>query len=173
MGFFSCRGLGKLLIELSRNLEIVKLLTLTETKIEVAEIHSKVTENLLESHRTEQQLHLLKAEIHQSRGSSEVSIAEVHRLCQSNGSNFREIQHASARLATDVHENLAEDDRDRLDVSTALTDLASRIPLNSMWVEQDSLAAPGTVGEGNFKPDTVLATIQELHCLIIKKYQSR
>ena len=153
-------------MELSRNLEVVKLLILTETKIEVAEIHSKVAENLLESHSTEQQLHLLKAEIHQSRGSSDVSIAEVHGLCQSNGSNLREIQHASARLANDVHKKLAEDDRDRLEVAAALTDLASRIPLDGMWVEQDSLAAPGAVSEGNFKPDTVLATLQELHCLM-------
>ena len=88
------------------------------------------------------------------------------RLCQSNGSNLREIQHASARLATDVHKKIAEDDRDRLEVAAALTNLASRIPLNNMWVEQDSVAAPGAVSEGSSKPDTVLATIRELHCLM-------
>ena len=161
--FSAAEDLKRFWMEFSRHLEVVKLLILSETKIEVAQIHSKVTQN---SHRTEQQLQSLQAEIHQSRGSSEVSIAEVHRLCQSNGSNIREIQHVNARLATDIHKKLAEDDQDRPDVAAALTELASRIPLNSMWVEHSSIAAPGSGREGISEPDTVLATIQELHCLI-------
>ena len=164
--FSAAEDLERFWMELSRHLEIVKLLILSETKVELAQIYSKVTENLLESHRTEQQLHSLRAEIHQNRGSSEVAIAEVHRLCQSNGSNICEIKHASARLATDVHKKFAEDDRDNLNVAGALTNLASRKPLNGMCVEQDSVVAPGVVTEGNSEPETVLATIQELHCLI-------
>ena len=163
--FSAAEDLERFWIELSRHLEIVKLLILSETKIEVAGILSKVAENVLESHRTEQQLHSLQAEIHQSRASSEVSIAEVHRLCQSNGSDIRKIQHAIARLETDVYKKFAEDARDGPEVAAALTNLASRIPLNSMWVEEISAAAPGVVSEGNSKPDTVLSTIQELHCL--------
>ena len=168
MGFFSCRRLGTLLdgaLKTLRNCETANTLR-DKGKVELAQIHSKVTDNLLESHRTEQQLHSLRAEIRQNRGPSEVAIAEVHRLCQSNSSNICELNHASARLATDVHEKFAEDDRDYLNVAAALTDLASRLPLNGMCVEQDSVAAPGVVTEGNFKPETVLATIQELHCLI-------
>ncbi len=170
--FSAADDLKRFWMELSRHLEILKLLILSETKIEVAQMHSKVTENLLKSHRVEQQLHSLQSEIHQSRGPSKVSIAEVHRLCQSNGSDIREIRHANARLATDVHKKFAEDDRDRPDVAAALTDLASRMPLNSMWVEHSLIAAPGVVREGSSKPDTVLATIQELHCLM-KELRSR
>ncbi len=164
--FSAAEDLKRFWMDLSRHLEIVKLLILSETKVEVAQMHSKFTQNLLESRRTEQQLQSLQAEIRQSRGSSEVSMAEVHRLCQSNGSDIREIRHFNARLATDIHKKFAEDDRDRPDVAAALTELASRMPLNSMWVEQDSIAAPGLVREGISEPDTVLATIQELHCLI-------
>ena len=164
--FSAAEDLERFWIELSRHLEIVKLLILSETKIEVAEIHSKVTENVLESHRTEQQLHSLQAEIHQSRALSEVSIAEVHRLCQSNGSNVCELQDASARLATNVHKKFAEDDRDRHNVAAALTDFAHRIPLNRMWVEHVSVEAPGGPREGISNPDTLLSTIQELHCLM-------
>ena len=152
--------------ELSRHLEIVKLLILSETKIEVAEIYSKIAENLVESRRAEQQLHSLQAEIHQSRASFEGPITEVHRLCQSNHPNICEIQHAIARLETDVHKKFAEDARDRPEVAAALTDLASRIPLNSMWVAQDLVAAPGVVIDGNSESGTVLATVQELHCLM-------
>ena len=164
--FSAAEDLESFWIELSRHLEIVKLLILSETKDEVAQIHSKVTQNLLGFSRTEQQLQSLQAEIHQSRGSSEVSIAQVHKLCQSSGSNICEIQDASARLATNVHKKFAEDDRDRHKVAAALTDIASRIPLNSMWVEQDSVAAPGVISEGNSKANTVLVTIKELHCLM-------
>ena len=164
--FSAAEDLERFWMELSRHLEIVKLLILSETKVELAQIHSKVTDNLLESHRTEQQLYSLRAEMRQNRGPSEVAIAEVHRLCQSNSSNICKLKHASARLATDVHEKFAEDDRDNLNVAAALTDLASRLPLNGMCVEQDSVAAPGVVAEGNFTPETVLATTQELYCLI-------
>ena len=164
--FSAAEDLKRFWMELLRHLEIVKLLILSETKVEVAQIHSKVTQNLLESHGTEQQLQSLQAEIRQSRGSSEVSMAEVHRLCQSNGSNIREIRHVNARLATDIHKKFAEDDRDRPDVAAALTELASKMPLNSIWVEQDSVATPGLVREGISEPDTVLSTIQELHCSI-------
>ena len=164
--FSAAEDVKRFWMEISRHLEIVKLLLLSETKVEVAQIHSKVSQNLLELHRTEQQLQSLQAEIHQSRGTSEVSIAEVHRLCESNGSNIRELQHVNTRLASDVHKKFAEDDRDRPDVASALADSASRIPLNSMGVEQDPVAAPGVVRGGISEPDTVLATIQELHCLI-------
>ena len=164
--FSAAEDLKRFWMELSRQLEIVKLLILSETKVEVAQIHSKVTQNLLESQRTEQQLQSLQAEIHQTRGSAEVSIAEVHRVCQSNDSNIREIQRVNARIATDIHKKFAEDDCDRPNVAAALTDLASRMPLNSMWVEHSSNAAPGSVKESISEPDTVLATIQELHCLI-------
>ena len=164
--FSAAEDLKRFWMELSRHLEIVKLLILSETKVEVAQIHSKVTQNLLGFHRTEQQLQSLQAEIQQSHGSSKVSMAEVHKLCQSNGSNIREIRHVNARLATDIHKMFAEDNRDRPDVAAALTDLASRMPLNSMWVERNSIAAPVVVREGISEPDPVLATIQELHCLI-------
>ena len=164
--FSAAEDLKRFWMELSPHLEIVKLLILSETKVEVAQIHSKVTQNLLGFHRTEQQLQSLQAEIQQSHGSSKVSMAEVHKLCQSNGSNIREIRHVNARLATDIHKMFAEDNRDRPDVAAALTDLASRMPLNSMWVERDSIAAPVVVREGISEPDPVLATIQELHCLI-------
>ena len=170
--FSAADDLKRFWMELSRHLEIIKLLILSETKIEAAQIHSKVTENLIESHRAEQQLHSLEAEIHQSRDSSEVSIAELHRLCQSNGADICEIRHTNARLAADVHKKFAEDDQDRPDVAAALTDLASRMPLDSMGVQHSSIAALGAVREGNSKSDTVLATIQELHCLM-KKLISR
>ena len=164
--FSAAEDLKRFWMELSRHLEIVKLLILSETKVEVAQIHNKVTQNLLGFHETEQLLQSLQAEIQQSRGSSEVSMAEVHRLCQSNDSNIGEIWHANARLVTDIHKKFAEDNRDRPDVAAALTELASRMPLNSMWVERDSIAAPAVVRESISEPDTVLATIQELHCLI-------
>ena len=164
--FSAAEDLKRFWMELSRHLEIVKLLILSETKVEVAQTHSKVTQSLLGFHRTEQQLRSLQAEIQQSRGSSEVSIAEIHRLCQSNDSKIGEIRHVNARLVPDIHKMFAEYNRDRSDVAAALTDLASRMPLNNMWVEQDSVAAPGVVREGISEPDTVLATIQELHCLI-------
>ena len=80
--------------------------------------------------------------------------------------NIREIQHAIARFEADVHKKFAENARERPEVAAALTDLASRIPLNSMWVEEDSIAAPSVVSEGSSKSGTVLATIQELHCLM-------
>lgn len=164
--FSAAEDLERFWMELARHLEIVKLLILSETKIEVAQIQSEVTQNRLEFHRTEQQLQSLHAEIHKSRVSSEVAIAEVHKVCQSSGSNIREIQNVNARLATDIHKKFVEDDQNRPDVAAALTDYASRIPLNSMWVKQDSIAAPGLAREGISEPDTVLATIQELHCLI-------
>ena len=164
--FSAAEDLERFWMELSRRLEIVKLLILSETKAEVAKIYSKVAENIFESRRAEQQLQSLQAELHQSRASFEGSLTEVHRLCQGRDPDIREIQHAIARLEADVHKKFAEDARDRPEVAAALTDLASRIPLNSMWVEQDSVAAPGLVGEGSPKSDTVLATIQELHCLM-------
>ena len=164
--FSAAEDLESFWIELSRHLEIVKLLILSETKDEVAQIHSKVTQNLLGFSRTEQQLQSLQAEIHQSRASSEVLIAQVHKLCESNDSSICEIQDASAGLATNVHKKFAEVDRDRHNVAAALTDFANRIPLNSMRVEQVSVEARGVAREGNSNPDTVLATIQELHCLM-------
>ncbi|KAK0508368.1 hypothetical protein JMJ35_009452 [Cladonia borealis] len=164
--FSAAEDLKRFWMELARHLEIVKLLILSETKVEVAQIHSKVTQNLLEFHRTEQQLQSLHAEIHKGRVSSEVAIADVHRICQSNGSSIRENQPVDALLATDIHKRLAENDRNRPDIAAALTELASRMPLNSLWVEKDSIAAPGLVSEGVSERDNVLATIQDLHCLM-------
>ena len=164
--FSAAEDLERFWLELSRRLEIVKLLILSETKIEVAKIYSKVAENMVESRRAEQHLQSLQAELHQSRASFEGSITEVHRLCQGKDPNIREIQHAIARLEADVHKKFAEDAGERPEVAAALTDLASRIPLNSMWVEEDSIAAPGMLSEDSSKSGTVLATIQELHCLM-------
>ena len=164
--FSAAEDLERFWMELSRHLEIVKLLILSETRIEVANIYSKVAENMVESRRAEQQLQSLRAELHQNRTPFEGSITEVQRLCEGKDPNIREIQHAIARLEADVHKKFAEDARDRPEVAAALTDLASRIPLNSMWVEQDSVAAPSVVREGSSKCDTMLATIQELHCLM-------
>ena len=164
--FSAAEDLERFWMELSRRLEIVKLLILSETRIEVAKTYSKVAENMVKSRRAEQQLQSLRAELHQNLTSFEGSITEVHRLCQVKDPNIREIQHAIAHLEADVHKKFAEDARARPEVAAALTDLASRIPLNSMRVEQDSVAAPGVVGEGSSKSDTVLATIHELHCLM-------
>lgn len=164
--FSAAEDLESFWMELSWRLELVKLLILSETKDEVAQIHCKVTQNLLEYNRTEQQLQSLQAEIRQSRGSSEESIIEVHRLYQSKVSNISKIQDASSSLATNVHKTFAEDDQDRPGVAAALTDFANSIPLKNMRAERISVEAPGVVSEGNLKPDTVLATIQELHCLV-------
>ena len=164
--FSAAEDLKRFWMELSRHLKVTELLILSETKAEVAQIHSKINQNLLEFHRTEQHLQSLQAEIHKSRGSSEVAIAEVHKVCQSNGSSIREIQHVIARLATDIHKKFAEDDRNRPDVAAAPTKLASRMPLDSMGGEHSSVPASGSVRQGISEPDTVLASIQELHCLI-------
>ena len=160
--FSAAEDLERFWMELSQHLEIVKLLILSETRIEVA----KVARNMVESRRTEQQLQSLRAELHEIRTSFEGSITEAQRLCQVKDPNIREIHHAIAHLKADVYKKFAEDARARPEVAAALTDLASRIPLNSMWVEQDSVEAPGVVGAVNTKPDTVLATIQGLHCLM-------
>ena len=86
--FSAAEDLERFWMELSRRLEIVKLLILSETKVEVAKIYSKVAENMVDSRRAEQQLQSLRAELHQSRASIEGPITEVHRLCQGKGSKY-------------------------------------------------------------------------------------
>ena len=170
--FSAAKELGDFWIILSRQLEIVKLLILSETYAEVREkenalagIDSKVTENLRTLNATDQHIRPLSSHFQQFRASTEVSLTLTQDLCRSSNLVLHKFQTENNESIKDIAAKVDAFSNDNSHNVATLAALNHELSSLNAQIGDNSSALLNMQKEEE-RSDTAINLIQDLHTLM-------
>ena len=171
--FSAAKELGDFWIVLSRQLEIVKLLILSETYAEIREkenalagIDSKVTENLRTSNATDQHIRSLSSHFQQSRASTEVSLTLTQDLCRSSNLVLHKFQTENNESIRDIAAKVDAFSNNNSHTVATLAVLNHEVSSLNAQIGENSSALLDMQKKEEQKSDTAIGLIQDLHTLM-------